>query len=235
MLIFALHKFSKMENLTNLNIALAPWNLTGDAYIMVYKFSKDFVGEYGFLADYQRDRYLGYVGTVMLVDYKTSGVGPYRELLFIPGMFTFDWKKVFSISKIYVSSQDSVYNGIENWGIPKEYADFDWQQNTDGTEDVSVTIEGKEFFKANFKKGFISFPLTTTIFPLNVVQKLRKDLIITNPIAKGKATLASMKSVKIDKNFFPDLSKATPLLTMKVKDFEMTFNVPVIKENYFKE
>jgi hypothetical protein len=217
-----------------IKIAPAPWNLTGDAYIMVYKFSKKFVEENGFLADYQQDRFLGYVGTVMLVDYKTSGVGPYRELLFIPGMFTFDWKKMFSISKIYVSSHDSVYNGIENWGIPKEYADFDWQTNADGTEDISVNIEGKDFFKTIIKKGVISFPLTTSILPLNVVQKLRKDLIITNPTAKGKATLASIKSIEVDKNLFPDLSKASPLITMKVKDFEMAFNVPLVKKDYFK-
>ncbi len=223
-----------MEHTPNIKIAPAPWNLTGDAYIMVYKFSKDFVYEYGFMTDYQQDRFLGYVGTVMLVDYKTSGVGPYRELLFIPGMFTFDWQKMFSISKIYVSSHDSVYNGIENWGIPKEYADFDWQTNADGTEDISVNIDGKEFFKTTIKKGFISFPLTTSILPLKVVQKLRKDLIITNPTAKGKATLASIKSMKVDKNFFPDVSKASPLITMKVKDFEMTFNVPLVKKDYFK-
>jgi hypothetical protein len=222
-----------MEHTPDIKIAPAPWNLTGDAYIMVYKFSKDFVEEYGFLADYQQDRFLGYVGTVMLVDYKTSGVGPYRELLFIPGMFTFDWKKMFSISKIYVSSRDSVYNGIENWGIPKEYADFDWQTNADGTEDISVNIEGKEFFKTTIKKGFVSFPLTTAILPLNVVQKLRKDLIITNPTAKGKATLSKIKSIKVDRDFFPDLSKATPLITMKVRDFEMTFNVPLVKKDYF--
>jgi hypothetical protein len=222
-----------MEHSPEIKIAPAPWNLTGDAYIMVYKFSKDFVQKYGFLADYQRDRFLGYVGTVMLVDYKTSAVGPYRELLFIPGMFTFNWKKMFSISKIYVSSRDSVYNGIENWGIPKEFADFDWQTNPDGLEDISVSIEGKEFFKITIKKGFISFPITTSIFPLAVVQKLRKDLIITNPTAKGKATLASIKSIKVDKNFFPDLSKASPLITMKVKDFEMNFNVPLVKKDYF--
>ena len=216
-----------------IKIAPAPWSLTGDAYIMVYKFSKNFVQEYGFLADYQQDRFLGYVGTVMLVDYKTSGVGPYRELLFIPGMFTFDWKKMFSITKIYVSSQDSVYNGIENWGIPKEYADFDWQTNADGTENISVKIDGKDFFKTTIKKGFISFPITTAILPLNVVQKLRKDLIITNPMAKGKATLASIKSIEVDRNFFPDLSKTSPLLTMNVKNFEMNFNVPSVKKDYF--
>ena len=223
-----------MEHTQDIKVAPAPWNLTGDAYVMIYKFSKEFVQENGFLADYQQDRFLGHVGTVMLVNYKTSGVGPYRELLFIPGMFTFDWKKMFSISKIYVSSRESVYNGIENWGIPKEYAVFDWQTNMDGTENISVKIDGKEFFKTTIKKGFLSFPLTTSILPLTVVQKLRKDLIITNPTAKGKATLASIKSIEVDKNFFPDLSKVFPLITMKVKDFEMNFNVPLVKKDYFK-
>ena len=170
----------------------------------------------------------------MLVDYKTSGVGSYRELLFITGMFTFDWKKMFSISKIYVSSRESVYNGIENWGIPKEYADFDWQTNMDGTEDIAVKIDDKDFFRITIKKGFLSFPLTTSILPLTVVQKLRKDLVVTNPTAKGKATLASIKSIEVDRNFFPDLSKASPLITMKVKDFEMNFNVPLVKKDYFK-
>ena len=223
-----------MEHTQDIKIAPAPWNLTGNAYVMIYKFSKEFVQENGFLADYQQDRFLGYVGTVMLVNYKTSGVGPYRELLFIPGMFTFDWKKMFSISKIYVSSRESVYNGIENWGIPKEYAVFDWQTNMDGTENISVKIDGKEFFKTTIKKGFLSFPLTTSILPLTVVQKLRKDLVVTNPTAKGKATLASIKSIEVDKNFFPDLSKVFPLITMKVKDFEMNFNVPLVKKDYFK-
>lgn len=216
----------------NIKIAPAPWNLTGDAYIMVYKFSKDFVKEYGFLTDYQRDRFLGYVGTVMLIDYKTSGVGPYQELLFILGMFTFNWKKMFSISKIYVSSRESVYNGIENWGIPKEYADFNWQTNTDSSEDISVGIEGKQFFRTTIKKGFISFPIKT-VLPLTIVQKLRKDLIITNLTAKGKVTLASIKLIKVDRNFFPDLSKVSPLITMKVNDFEMNFNVPLVKKDYF--
>lgn len=222
-----------MEYSSDTKIAPAPWNLAGDAYLMVYKFSKDFVKEYGFLADYQQDRFLGYVGTVMLVDYKTSAVGPYRELLFVPGMFTFNWKKMFSISKIYVSSRESVYNGFENWGIPKEFADFNWQTNPDGSEDISVSLAGKEFFKSTIKKGFISFPITTSILPLTVAQKLRKDLVITNPTAKGKATLASIKSIEVDGNFFPDLSKVSPLVTMKVKDFEMTFNVPSMKRDYF--
>jgi len=96
-----------------------------------------------------------------------------------------------------------------------------------------VKFEGKQFFKTTIKKGFLSFPITTSIFPLQIVQKLRKDLIITNPTAKGNATLSKIKSIVVDKILFPDLSKASPLFTMKVKDFEMTFNVPLVKKDYF--
>ncbi|NOS55010.1 MAG: hypothetical protein HOP37_01990, partial [Cyclobacteriaceae bacterium] len=111
-----------------IRIASAPWKLTGSGYILLYRFPKAFVAEHGFLVDFQKEKFVSGWGAVMLVDYKTSPVGPYRELLFIPGIFSFNKKKVFSISKIYVSTQNSVINGIENWGIPKELADFRWSK-----------------------------------------------------------------------------------------------------------
>ena len=99
-----------------MQIAPAPWTLKGNGYIFIYHFPKEFVEKFGFLADYQRLSFKGdFVGTVMLVDYETSAVGPYQELLFVPGRMTFNKKKLFSISKIYVSSDDSVWNGNENW------------------------------------------------------------------------------------------------------------------------
>jgi hypothetical protein len=203
-------------------IAPPPWHLTGDAYVMLYRFPKEFVEKHAFLADYQEPHYKGLVGTVMLVNYKTSGVGPYQELLFIPGLFDFEGKKHFSISKIYVSSYDSVWNGIENWGIPKELADFEWNDSH-----VCVRVGEEIFFEARFSEGsWLSFPMTTAILPLSVVQKLRDKYIFTNPSAKGKARFAKLKDVKVNARFFPDLSLVKPLMTLKISDFQMTFPVP---------
>ena len=79
-----------------------PWKLKGNGYIFLYHFPKSFVKKFGFLSDYQANKFNGdFVGTVMLVDYETSAVGPYHELLFVPGRLNYDKKKVFSISKIY--------------------------------------------------------------------------------------------------------------------------------------
>ncbi|GAB3639487.1 acetoacetate decarboxylase family protein [Spirosoma arcticum] len=92
----------------------------------------------GFLAPYQQRAYWGWVGTVMLVDYETSPVGPYQELLFVPGLFRFGDTTSFSIAKIYVSTRASVWNGRQNWGIPKELAHFSFVLNSDGSRTISV-------------------------------------------------------------------------------------------------
>jgi acetoacetate decarboxylase len=63
----------------------------------------------------------------MLVDYEQSPVGPYQELLFIPGRFQFGRRRYYMVTQIYVSTQVSVENGQENWGIPKQLAQFHFE------------------------------------------------------------------------------------------------------------
>lgn len=145
------------------HIAPAPWTLHGDGLVLLAHFPEAFVREHGFLAKYQRDGYRGYIGAVMLVDYHTSGVGPYRELLFIPGLFNLAGQTTFSISKIYVSTRDSVWNGIENWGIPKELADFNLTTLPDGTRVFEVSQRGRLFFSARAKPWSVRFPVTTKL------------------------------------------------------------------------
>ena len=211
-----------------------PWKLKGNGYIFLYHFPKSFVEKFGFLSEYQSNRFDGdFVGTVMLVDYETSAVGPYHELLFVPGRLDFDKKKVFSISKIYVSSQDSVENGIANWGIPKELADFSIIKLTAKEKIVEVLIEGKIFFKAHLRDGSFKFPISTKFFPLKLAQKLGDDLLITNSPAKGKASFAKLLNIRVDSSHFPPISQLTPLSVLAVSDFEMEFPKPLILTNYF--
>lgn len=213
----------------------APWQLTGNAYIMLYKFPKEFVLKNGFLADFQRSRFLGYIGAVMLVDYHSSNVGPYQELLFIPGMFTFDWKKVFSISKIYVSTPDSVENGQNNWGIPKEIASFVWNKSLQGKTEILVSKEGKSFFSIEINERVFSIPFKSSIFPFTIVQRQDDDLLMTQPSFSGKMGVVSTKKIVVNSNYFPDISKINPLITFKLSNFEMNFPNPTIKKKYFPE
>ncbi|MGC8605722.1 MAG: acetoacetate decarboxylase family protein, partial [Desulfomonilaceae bacterium] len=115
----------------------APWNLTGNGYVILYWFKKELLRDNSFLDQPTKESYLGGRGCVMLVDYKSSNVGPYKELLFIPGKISFKGRKLFTISKIFVSTMDSVVNGRENWGIPKEHANFSWQSEKN-TEQINL-------------------------------------------------------------------------------------------------
>lgn len=221
-------------------IAPPPWKLAGNGYVFLFHFSKAFVQEQGFLDDYQKTTYkhglLG-LGTVMLLDYTTSNVGPYRELLFVPGRFDFSKASIntWGVSKIYVSSYNSVWNGRENWGIPKELADFDIQKINDREEVIEVKTNNEVFFKAHLKKGRFNFPVTTRLFPLKLAQKLCDDLLITHLSTHGKASFAKLSAIEVNSQYFPDISKAKLLAIMAIKDFKMTFPLPVAVKDYFRK
>ncbi|WP_266367741.1 acetoacetate decarboxylase family protein [Tellurirhabdus rosea] len=207
-------------------IAPAPWKLTGDGLVFVAHFPASFVRQNGFLAEYQRGAYKGVMGAVMLVDYHTSGVGPYRELLFIPGLFKLGGKWGLSISKIYVSTYDSVWNGFENWGIPKELADFAIVHNADGTRRYRVSANGVNFLDVLVKPWGPRFPVSTKLMPLfRLLQKKRGEMLLTRPVASGKGQLVSVKDMSVKSAYFPQIGRIRPLAVMAVEDFRMTFPV----------
>jgi hypothetical protein len=203
-----------------------PWTLTGDGYIFTFWFTKKWVKEFGHLLGFQSKNALGGLGTVMLVDYHSSDVGPYQELLIVPGRFELGNKKQFSISKIYVSTYESVWNGINNWGIPKELADFEISPISKDTEQIKVSLNGEVFFEVKLTKKNLYIPISTRFFPLRLAQEKGDELLVTNSSAKGKATLAKSSGFKINQSYFPDISELKPLTTLAVKNFEMTFPVP---------
>lgn len=209
-----------------IQIALPPWQLAGSGYILLYHFTKSFIAEHGFLAGFQKEKFESGWGAVMLVDYQTSPVGPYHELLFIPGLFSFNKKKVFSISKIYVSTQSSVVNGIENWGIPKEHADFHWG-GKQISEHIDILKDGVSFFQADFIRRRFCFPISTTILPLTIFQAHNERLMLTKPKSSGMAYLTKLQNMKVNSKFFPDLTKVKPLLVLRVDNFKMEFPVPI--------
>ena len=80
-------------------IAGAPWTLQGEGYMFFYKFTKEWVVKNGFLPEELGGKFYGFFGNMMLVNYQSSPVGPYRELLFMPGKFKIDNQKWYSRSE----------------------------------------------------------------------------------------------------------------------------------------
>ncbi|WP_052354349.1 acetoacetate decarboxylase family protein [Flectobacillus major] len=222
-----------MENIPLLPLEKpAPWHLTGEAFVWVYKFPKDFVLSNGFLEDYQQQRFIGYWGTIMLVNYHSSNVGPYQELLFCPGLFTFNWSKMLSISKIFVSTQASVDNGRANWGIPKELAQFEWQK-IGHKHHIKVMSNNQMVFSCEAQHGSMSIPISTSYLSLTIAQKKEQDLLITQPTATGKASFAKTLSRHTNATLFPDVTPYSSWLSIYIHDLSMVFHPSAVKPNFF--
>jgi hypothetical protein len=201
----------------------APWNLTGNGYILLYQLPRSFAA-----ASSPYGIYKGGFGAVMLVDYRTSNVGPYRELLFIPGRVAYPEKTGYSISKIYVSTLPSVISGQVNWGIPKELASFEWR-STEAGDRVQVCKEGNSqpFFEIEMKPFGLRFPMTAAVLP-PLVQYRDHKTYITRLQSRAWGQLAKIKDLRVSSSAFPAIDRYKPLMAIKVSNFRMVFPVPEI-------
>lgn len=201
----------------------APWNLNGSGYIILYKFSKEFVNKEANVPEFLKDKYSGGFGSVMLVNYKESNAGPYGELLFIPGKFKFNNQRLDTISKIYVSTMESVINGQKNWGIPKQKADFKFTDLGNNKENVVVSLDSDKIIDVTIKHGDFSFPVSTKLLPFPLVQEYENIYFYTNFYGNGKGTFGRIEKMEVNSSLFPDISKCTPIAIVRVDPFEITF------------
>ena len=203
----------------------APWTLRGEGIILLFRFHKDWVAQAANLPEHLRGKFKGGFGYVMIVDYQESPVGPYKELLFIPGKF--GKEKLQSITTIFVDSEASTANGRANWAIPKQTADFHWQKEK-GLDRVEVSLHGKKVFQTSIRSGGISFPMSTGLLPIRLRQELAGQVLFTQPEGKGWGKLARIQDLEVDPQLFPDIRGIKPLLALKVSPFTLTFPKPSI-------
>jgi hypothetical protein len=206
-----------------------PWVLEGEGIILLFHFKKEWVEQSGLLPKHLRDKFKGGLGYVMLVNYETSPVGPYRELLIIPGKFRKTKKQ--AITKIYVDSEASVLNGRENWGIPKELLPFTWTKE-EGKDLIELKSGDRTVFRAEISHGGLSFPVTTSILPIRLCQTWNKVKYYTKPRGFGWGKLAKVEQIDLDPAFFPDIRGIKPLLAVKVNPFKIKFPKPTYGDEF---
>ncbi|MFN4000414.1 acetoacetate decarboxylase family protein [Algoriphagus sp.] len=200
-----------------------PWELSGEGIILVFRFKKEWVESLALLPKHLKGKFKGGLGYVMLVNYEKSPVGPYHELLIIPGKFRKTKKQ--AITKIYVDSEASAQNGRNNWGIPKENLPFSWSKEH-GKDIVEIKSGDKVIFSTEITSGGLPFPVTTSILPISLCQTWNRVKFYTKPTGSGWGKLARVKKMEIDPAFFPDIRNIKPILAVKINPFNIKFPVP---------
>jgi len=209
--------------------APAPWRLAGEGWILLLRLPEEVRNEARHIPTALRDCALGGPSIVMFVDYADSPAGPYRELLYIPGRFTLPGgRRAWSVTRIYVSSWDSVVNGRLNWGIPKDHAGFIREPVGGGGqgERIRVETEGRPVATLELRARGPAMPVHAALLPA-ALRRLaqyhagrRFDFV---PGASGRAGPAQARSLESDPALFPDLSRARVKLALRVPAFSLEF------------
>ncbi len=207
----------------------APWNLKGYGYILIYKFKKEWIMESPHIDDEVKQNFKGGFGSIMLVNYKSSNVGPYKELLFIPSSFSIKNKKKKRISKIYVSTQESVENGKRNWAIPKEFANFKFIKTDRNSENIIVSKNNIDFFNINLQSSSLMFPVNTNLMPFPLAQRYNDKIYFTKFNGKGWGRFTKIKNISVNSDYFPSFA-SKPLIAIKIQPFNINFPKPIIED-----
>ncbi|MCP5495944.1 MAG: acetoacetate decarboxylase family protein [Leptospiraceae bacterium] len=205
-----------------------PWILKGNGFIFAFLGNKKYNLTNSFMTEESTSAFEGGLAACMLINYESSNVGPYYELLYIPGSFTYKNKSYKRITKIYVSSETSIGEGIRNWAIPKEKADFIWEEIPDSDTTLIKVSKGKEtFLSVSLKKHFFHFPITTALLPYKLLQKSENCYLETQLKGFGKGKLATIQKIETNETHFPDLFKAGCLkYGLSINPFEIEFPIP---------
>lgn len=208
--------------------APAPWQLRASAYILVLDLPRAELDASRFTPSALRSARSGRFAYAMFLDYEVSPVGPYRELLFIPGAFRYVDRRCFTITKIYVSSAASVAAGRRNWGIPKELAEFEVVYGTGGerVDRLRVHVGGRQAIELALRAYPIGLPLLGSLVPA-AMRTLRQTLdgqrFTFAPTGHGPMRAARVLHARIDPELFPPFSTAHVFAAVKLPRVDMQF------------
>jgi hypothetical protein len=173
---------------SNVKDAPAPWTLSGQvAYFFVHNSSEALSSsdEYSIptVSPFRGGR-----GGILLIRYADSPVGPYDEFLLIPGCYQFGQNTYYRVTKIYVSTMDSVTNGRRNWAVPKKLAIFRWSDN-DTMVKIFLPNHDEPFCTLKVRPRLYCFPASSAVIPASL------RTLLQPPMQENDASRCFLKTV----------------------------------------
>ena len=218
---------SLLQTAPDVPLAPAPWHLKGSGYVLALRMPRDLLDNPSFIPDSLQGSRKGNLAYVMFVDYIESDAGPYHELLYIPGTFRFNQSRNLSITRIYVSTWDSVVNGRNNWGIPKNRCNFAVDYGKEQDNIRLTTDEGTLIAELALRtRRCFRIPTTTALVPAKLRtlgQHFGGQQFLYAPSSSGHIKPAQLLDARCNPEFFPDFSQGKVVACMRVTDFTMVF------------
>ncbi|MGB5210583.1 MAG: acetoacetate decarboxylase family protein [Gammaproteobacteria bacterium] len=210
-------------------VIAAPWRLEGSGLILLLKPPRAEPDAHWYALPQSGEFAQRGFGLMMFVDYWRAEAGPYRELLFIPGRFQYGARRRWSITRILVSTPESVAGGRANWGIPKQQAEFDLAQPSEGRSSVRVETSDKQHLASfSWESRGPTLPVSTGLLPASLhtlIQDLDGQRFEFTPKASGGMSAARLHCIETNPALFPAISRTQVFAAFSVERFQMQFPV----------
>ncbi|RAM51026.1 MAG: acetoacetate decarboxylase [Hapalosiphonaceae cyanobacterium JJU2] len=156
------------------------------------------------------------LGGVYLFYYSSESVLEYSELIVVSATVSYQGKIGGWVSHIYVDNPDSVAGGREIWGLPKELANFAWENNN------SVTVHQGDRTLCSLKSNqpWFTWP---QIFSGSSFSTMSSDLLLFAAELESRLSLVGSKLEVPAESPFAEISLGQPFATFRCD--RMTLNV----------
>ncbi|AFY58927.1 acetoacetate decarboxylase [Rivularia sp. PCC 7116] len=164
------------------------------------------------------------LGSIYISCYESGSLLTYNELIAAPGLVRYQGKIGGWISHIYVDNLDSVAGGREIWGLPKEMADFSWNNGS-----VSVSQNNRELCSLSYQKSFLN--LSTwwqQELSAGCFGGLGSELLFFDNNFKTQVALLQGKLEIPQYSPFASLNLDKPLFTLNLQKLELMAGVPKV-------
>ncbi|BAY92587.1 MULTISPECIES: acetoacetate decarboxylase family protein [unclassified Tolypothrix] len=199
----------------------APWILQGDAVQTLHLVNVEQVRS---LVPLELDIISVWPGktvaSVYLSYYGSNSVLEYSELIIVPAVVSYQGKIGSWISHIYVDHVDSVAGGREIWGLPKELADFEWQE-----KNITVRQGNRKLCTIDYTQQSLAWRqwLGASSF-----SAMGADLLVFSAEMESRLGLISSKLEVPPESPFAGIGLGQPFLTTSYQEMSLKVSAPEV-------
>jgi hypothetical protein len=201
--------------------AEAPWLLRGDAFVVFTTSSTETNLSDAGIPHELRGIYHNLFNVMLVADCRESPVGPYRELLYVPGRFRFSFDdERLSVTRSYISTQAGAMNRRANWNVPSKLSEISIRSDHPDHAAFSVGRDG--FAAFSFELFGPELPINGKVIPeaFRIFGQLRKDVTLLHSLSvTGTMRAARFTPHSFDTSMFPDMKKRELIAAIKISDF----------------
>ncbi|MEH1832956.1 MAG: acetoacetate decarboxylase family protein [Nostoc sp.] len=163
------------------------------------------------------------LASVYLSNYGSGSVLEYSELIVAPALVNHQRKIGGWVSHIYVNNADSVAGGREIWGLPKELAEFTWEQG----ERVTVHQKNRKLCSLKYNRQSLAWRQRLSVSSFST---LGANLLMFPAEFESVLGLIGSKLEIPAESPFSEIGLGKPWLTVRCEQMNLRVDAPKVVE-----